>query len=73
MLLVLGRLPPNDLIQLALEFITSNKQNAYLRDLLNKEILITGGCTSENIDAARNITNKSSGNYGLTSFSSSKV
>jgi len=61
----IGKIPPNDLIQLALEFITSNNQNIYRKDLLNKEILITGGCTSEKIDAARHITNKSSGAMGL--------
>ncbi len=61
----IGKIPPNDLIQLALEFIASHKQNVYRKDLLNKEILITGGCTLEKIDAARNITNKSSGAMGL--------
>ncbi len=61
----IGRIPPNDLIQLAIEFIASNKQNEYRKDLINKEILITGGCTSEKIDAARHITNKSSGAMGL--------
>ncbi len=61
----IGKIPPNDLIQLALEFIASHKQNEYRKDLLNKEILITGGCTSEKIDAARHITNKSSGAMGL--------
>ena len=61
----IGKIPPNDLIQLALEFIISHNQNPYRKDLLNKEILITGGCTSEKIDAARNITNKSSGAMGL--------
>ena len=61
----IGKIPPNDLIQLALEFIALHKQNAYRKDLLNKEILITGGCTSEKIDTARHITNKSSGTMGL--------
>ena len=61
----IGKMPPNDLIQLALEFISSHKQNEYRKDLLNKEFLITGGCTSEKIDAARHITNKSSGAMGL--------
>ena len=61
----IGKIPPNDLIQLALEFIISYNQNPYRKDLLNKKILITGGCTSEKIDAARNITNKSSGTMGL--------
>ncbi len=61
----IGKIPPNDLIQLALEFITSHNQNTFRKDLLNKEFLITGGCTSEDIDAARHITNKSSGAMGL--------
>ena len=61
----IGKIPPNDLIQLAIEFLISHNQNAYCKDLLNKEILITGGCTLEKIDAARHITNKSSGAMGL--------
>jgi len=61
----IGKIPPNDLIQLAIEFIISHNQNSYRKDLLNKEILITGGGTSEKIDAARHISNKSSGAMGL--------
>ncbi len=61
----IGKIPPNDLIQLAIEFIISHNKNSYRKDLRNKEILITGGCTSEKIDAARHITNKSSGAMGL--------
>ena len=61
----IGKIPPNDLIQLAIEFIISNNQDPNFKDLHNKEILITGGCTLEKIDAARNITNKSSGAMGL--------
>ena len=61
----IGKIPPNDLIQLALEFVTSDNKNTYRKDLANKEILITGGCTTEKIDAARNISNKSSGAMGL--------
>ena len=60
-----GKLPPNDLIQLALKFLLLQNKKPYYRDLLNKEFLITGGCTSEKIDAARNITNNSSGTMGL--------
>ena len=41
----IGKIAPNDLIQLAIEFIISHNQHAYRKDLLNKEILITGGCT----------------------------
>ena len=61
----IGKIPSNDLIHLAVEFIISQNKNPYRRDLLHKEILITGGCTSEKIDAARHITNKSSGAMGL--------
>ena len=60
-----GKIAPNDLIQLALTFLLSQHKNPFYRDLLNKEFLITGGCTSEKIDAARNITNISSGTMGL--------
>ena len=59
------KIPPNDLITLAIEFTTLQNQNAYCKDLINKEILVAGGCTSEKIDAARHITNKSSGAMGL--------
>ena len=60
-----GKMPPNDLIQLALTFILLQDKKGYCRDLLNKEFLITGGSTSEKIDAARKITNYSSGTMGL--------
>ena len=61
----IGKIPPNDLIQLAIEFILSQNKKFYIKDLINKEFLITGGCTLEKIDAARNITNKSTGTMGL--------
>ena len=61
----IGKIPPNDLIQLAIEFSLTQNQNTFCKDLLNREFLITGGCTSEKIDAARNLTNKSSGTMGL--------
>ncbi|MDC3170951.1 bifunctional phosphopantothenoylcysteine decarboxylase/phosphopantothenate--cysteine ligase CoaBC [Prochlorococcus sp. AH-716-E13] len=60
-----GKIPSNDLIHLALSFVLLKKQKPFLRDLLNKEFLVTGGCTSEKIDAARKITNNSSGTMGL--------
>ena len=60
-----GKMAPNDLIQLALRFIQIQNSNPFNRDLLNKEFLITGGCTSEKIDAARKISNNSSGTMGL--------
>ncbi len=61
----IGKIPSNDLIQLAIEFMISHTEKPFRQDLLNKKILITGGCTSEKIDAARHITNKSSGAMGL--------
>ncbi len=60
-----GKIPPNDLIHLALTFLLIQNKKPFYRDLLNKEFLITGGCTSEKIDAARRITNNSSGTMGL--------
>ena len=73
-----GKIPPNDLIELALQFILLQNKKPFYRDLLNKEFLITGGCTSERIDAARQITNNSSGTMGLmlaqvASFRGAKV
>ena len=35
----IGKIPPNDLIQLALEFILSQKQKPFCKDLLNKDVL----------------------------------
>ena len=61
----IGKLPPNDLIQLAIDFIITYQGKPFFKDLLKREFLITGGCTSEKIDAARNITNNSSGTMGL--------
>ena len=61
----IGKIPPNDLILLALEFIISSNKKTVFNDLLNKKFLITGGCTSESIDPARKITNNSSGTMGL--------
>ncbi len=60
-----GKISPNDLIQLALTFVILQNKKPFYRDLSNKEFLITGGCTSEKIDAARKITNNSSGTMGL--------
>ncbi len=61
----IGKIPSNDLIHLALTFILIQNKKPFYRDLLNKRFLITGGCTSEKIDAARKITNNSSGTMGL--------
>ena len=61
----IGKIPSNDLIQLAIEFINSQNKKPFRKDLVSKEFLVTGGGTSEKIDAVRNITNKSSGSMGL--------
>ena len=61
----IGKIPSNDLILLALEFLLSKNQNNKFNDLAGKKFLITGGATSEKIDAARRITNNSSGMMGL--------
>ncbi len=61
----IGKIPSNDLIDLAIDFILLQNQNPFNKDLQNKKFLITGGCTSEKIDAVRNITNNSSGTMGL--------
>ena len=61
----IGKIASNDLIKLALNFILTQNQNQIYNDLSNKNFLITGGGTSEKIDAARNITNNSSGTMGL--------
>ena len=60
-----GKIAPNDIIHLALMYLNSQDRKKYFKDLINKSFLITGGGTSEKIDAARNITNKSSGTMGL--------
>ncbi|MBK17082.1 MAG: bifunctional phosphopantothenoylcysteine decarboxylase/phosphopantothenate--cysteine ligase CoaBC [Prochlorococcus sp. SP3034] len=61
----IGKIPSNDLIHLALEFILSKHQKFKFNDLADKNFLITGGSTSERIDPARRITNNSSGSMGL--------
>ena len=61
----IGKIASNDLIQLALNFILTQSQDQKYNDLSNKKFLITGGGTSEKIDAARQITNNSSGTMGL--------
>ena len=61
----IGKIPSNDLILLALQFVLSENQKFTFNDLANKNFLITGGSTSERIDPARRITNNSSGTMGL--------
>jgi len=61
----IGKIPSNDLINLALQFVISQNKNFKFNDLENKSFLITGGATSEQIDPARRITNNSSGSMGL--------
>ena len=61
----IGKIPSNNLIILAIQFILSKNQNFHFNDLAGKNFLITGGSTSEKIDPARRITNNSSGAMGL--------
>ena len=61
----IGKLPSNDLILLALEFVLTQNDKSRFNDLSNKSFLITGGSTVENIDPARSITNNSSGMMGI--------
>ncbi len=61
----IGKLPSNDLIILALKFMTALDGNYKFNDLSNKKFLITGGATVEEIDPARRVTNKSSGMMSL--------
>ena len=61
----IGKMSSNDLILLALNFVLSQNNNQKFDDLKDTSFLITGGATSEKIDPARHITNKSSGTMGL--------
>ena len=61
----IGKIPSNNLILLAIKFISSQNQKFDFHDLSNKSFLITGGATSEMIDPARRITNNSSGAMSL--------
>ena len=60
----IGKIPTNDLISLAIKFVSSQDQVAF-NDLKNKSFLVTGGATTEKIDSARLITNNSSGEMSL--------
>ena len=62
-----GRMMNTDLIQLAIESTFLNiKKNGHLKkDLIGLNLLITAGPTIENLDPARQITNKSSGKMGV--------
>ncbi len=61
----IGKIPPNDLIKLAIKFLSYKNDEKPINDLTNKSFLITGGPTSEKIDSARKITNDSSGLMSL--------
>ena len=61
----IGKIPPNDLILLALKYLQNQRDKLSFDDLSNKSFLITGGATSEQIDPARRITNNSSGIMSL--------
>ena len=61
----IGKIPSNEHIMLALQFIIIQDRNFNFLDLSKKSFLITGGATTEKIDDARSITNNSSGKMGL--------
>ncbi len=61
----IGKIPSNEHIMLALQFIIIQNKNFNFLDLSNKSFLITGGATTEKIDFARSFTNNSSGEMGL--------
>ena len=61
----IGKLPSNEYIMLALQFLIIQEKNLNFQDLSQKSFLITGGATTENIDCARSFTNNSSGEMGL--------
>jgi len=61
----IGKIPSNEQIILALQFLIIQEKNFNFLDLSKKSFLITGGATTEKIDFARSITNNSSGEMGL--------
>ena len=61
----IGKIPSNEHIMLALQFLIIQEKNFNFLDLSKKSFLITGGATTEKIDFARSITNNSSGVMGL--------
>ncbi len=61
----IGKIASNDLIILALQYLTYKNDTKTIRDLTNTSFLITGGSISEKIDSARMITNNSSGKMSL--------
>ena len=61
----IGKIPSNNLLTLAIKYLSSKNDGIFFNDLTNKSFLITGGPTYENIDSARTITNNSSGIMSL--------
>ncbi len=61
----IGKIPSNEHIILALQFLLIQEKKFNFLDLSKKSFLITGGATTEKIDFARSITNNSSGEMGL--------
>ncbi len=62
-----GRMADPELINLAIEsgLSQTNKNGVLLKDFNNHQILVTAGPTHEEIDAARVITNRSTGAMGV--------
>ncbi len=61
----IGKIPSNENIMLALQFLIIQEKSFNFQDLSNQSFLITGGATTEKIDFARSFTNNSSGEMGL--------
>ncbi len=62
-----GKMADTDLIELAIEstLIQTSKTGAICKDWKEKKFLVTAGATLEPLDAARNMTNRSSGRMGV--------
>ena len=70
-----GKMVNLDIIELAAEsaFIFNAKNKFLTKDLKNIKFLITAGPTVENLDAARQLTNRSSGRMGVLIAQAAKL
>tara|TARA_B100000965_G_scaffold365732_1_gene350435 strand:- start:155 stop:1414 length:1260 start_codon:yes stop_codon:yes gene_type:complete len=70
-----GKMVSLDLIELASEsaFIFRSKNKFLTKDLKNMQFLISAGPTVEDLDAARQLTNKSSGRMGVLIAQAAKL
>ncbi len=70
-----GRMITNSLIEIAIEsaFIQMNSQGIIKKDWKGLKLLATSGPTEENLDAARLLTNRSSGKMGVLLAQAAKL